>query len=164
MIKGIILLFAVFMVGVSAAQEAFVGKVTFVSDGDTLWARPVSGGPPLKLRIDGIDAPELCQAGGADSRDNLAAFVLNQRVEVTIRRHDDYGRAVARLVFEKRDLGAQMVSSKNAWSYRWKGSRGLYLSEKIFKRQAKRGLFADNWPELTRNFRQRHGPCHSLMP
>ena len=89
--------------------------------------------------------------------------MLNQRVKVTVRRYDDHGPAVARLVLKK-DLGAQMVSSKNAWSYRWKGSRELYLSEKIFKRQAKRGLFADNRPELTRNFCQRHGPCHSLMP
>ena len=164
MISRLILLFAVFTVGVSAAQEAFIGKVTFVSDGDTLWARPVSGGPPLQLRIAGIDAPELCESGGADSRDTLAAFVVDQHVEVTIRRHDDYGRAVARLVFEKRDLGAQMISTGSAWSYRWKGSRGPYLSEEIFARQARLGLFADDRPELPRNFRKRHGPCRSLTP
>ena len=164
MIKAIILLFTVFTAGVSVAQEAFIGKVVFVSDGDTLWVRPVAGGPPRKLRIDGIDAPELCQAAGADSRDTLAAFVLNQLVEVTIRRHDDYGRAVARLVLEKRDLGAHMVSTGGAWSYRWKGSRGPYLSEEIFARQARLGLFADDQPELPRNFRNRHGPCRLLMP
>ena len=164
MIKGIIFLFAVFMVGVSAAQEAFIGKVIFVSDGDTLWARPVAGGPPRKLRIDGIDAPELCQSGGANSRDTLASLVLYQRVEVTIQRHDEYARAVARLIFEKKDLGTQMVSSGSAWSYRWKGSRGPYLSEEIFARQARLGLFADDRPELPRNFRKRHGPCRSLMP
>lgn len=162
MIKVIIVLSAVFMVSVSSAQEAFVGKVIFVSDGDTLWAQPVAGGPSRKLRIGGIDAPELCQAGGTNSRDTLAAFVLNQRVEVTIRRHDDYGRAVARLALEKRDLGALMVSSGSAWSYRWKGNRGPYLSEEIFARQARLGLFAGDRPELPRNFRKRHGPCRSL--
>ena len=162
MIKVIIFLFAVFMSGVSSAQEAFVGKVIYVSDGDTLWAQPVAGGPPRKLRIDGIDAPELCQAGGANSRDTLAAFVLNQRVEVTILRHDDYGRGVARFVLQKIDLGAHLVSTGSAWSYRWKGDLGPYLSEEIFARQARLGLFAGDGPEPPRHFRSRHGPCRSL--
>jgi micrococcal nuclease len=164
MIQGILLLFGIIMVDVSVAQEAFVGKVSFVSDGDTLWVRPEAGGPPRKLRIDGIDAPEICQAGGSDSRDALAAYVLNRPVEVTVRRYDDYGRGLARLVFDKKDLGAQMVSTGRAWSYRWRGSPGPYSSEEVFARQASLGLFASHRPELPRDFRKRHGPCHSPTP
>lgn len=161
MIQGIVLVIGILMVDVSAAREVFVGKVSFVSDGDTLWVRPEAGGPPRKLRIDGIDAPEICQAGGADSRDALAAYVMNHRVEVTVRRYDDYGRGLARLVLEKRDLGAHLVSSGQAWSYRWGSSQGPYAYEEVLARQARPGLFASHRPELPRDFRKRHGSCHS---
>lgn len=43
MFKDIIVLFAVFMVHASAAQEAFIGKVIFVADGDTLGVRLAAG-------------------------------------------------------------------------------------------------------------------------
>jgi micrococcal nuclease len=164
MIQGLVLVIGILMVNVSAAREVFVGKVSFVSDGDTLWVRPEQGGPPRKLRIDGIDAPEICQAGGVDSRDALAAYVLNQRVEVTIRRYDDYGRGLALLVLEKKDLGAHLVSTGRAWSYRWRSSPGPYSSEETLARQARRGVFASHQSELPRDFRKRHGPCHSPVP
>ncbi len=164
MIQVIFLLFGVLMVDLSAAREVFVGRVSFVSDGDTLWVQPEAGGPSRKLRIDGIDAPEICQAGGLESRDALAAYALDRRVEVTVRRYDDYGRGLARLVLEKRDLGAKMVSTGRAWSYRWRSSLGPYSSEEVMARQAELGLFAGHQPELPRDFRKRHGSCHSPTP
>jgi len=164
MIQGIFLVFGIFMLDVSLAQEVFFGKVSFVSDGDTLWVLPEAVRKPRKLRIDGIDAPEICQSGGADARDVLAAYVLNRRVEVTVWRYDDYGRGLARLVLDKKDLGAQMVSTGHAWSYRWGSSLGPYSSQEVFARQARLGLFASHKPELPRDFRKRHGPCHSPMP
>ena len=66
----------------------YPARVTRVFDGDTLWVKPVAGGRYRKLRIDGIDAPEICQGGGAASRDALAARVLNQVVEVSVRYED----------------------------------------------------------------------------
>lgn len=163
MIQGIFLLFSVLMFDASAAQQVFAGKVSFVSDGDTLWVRPDSGGRPRKLRLDGIDAPEICQAGGEDSRDALAAYVLHRRVEVAVRRYDDYGRGLARIVFDKEDLGAKMVRAGHAWSYRWRNSLGPYSSEEVLARRKSLGLFAGRQPELPRDFRKRHGPCHSPL-
>ncbi len=164
MIQGIFLLIGILIADISAAREVFVGQVSFVSDGDTLWVRPEQGGPPRKLRIDGIDAPEICQVGGVESRDALAAYVLNHRVEVTVRRYDDYGRGLARLVLERKDLGAYLVSTGRAWSYRWRSSLGPYSSEETSARQARRGMFASHEPELPRDFRKRHGSCRSPAP
>ena len=67
------------------AKRAFAGKVSYVTDGDTLWVQPDAGGAPRKLRLDGIDAPEICQSGGEASRAMLAQRALYQRVEVTVR-------------------------------------------------------------------------------
>lgn len=161
MIRGVFLLCAVVACSANAAQDVFFGKVVSVSDGDTLWVHPDVGGRPRKLRIDGIDAPEICQPGGEASRKALAAQALNRRIQVTVRRYDDYGRGLARLVLDKKDLGAHMVSTGHAWSYRWRKSRGPYSAQEDSAREAGRGIFANGQPEPPRDFRKRHGPCHA---
>ena len=49
---------------VCAQARSFEGVVTHVTDGDSLWVRPASGGAPRQIRLQGIDAPEICQAFG----------------------------------------------------------------------------------------------------
>ena len=143
------------------AKEAFAGKVAFVTDGDTLWVRPDTGGAPRKLRIEGIDAPEICQAGGEAAREVLKRRVLHQQVEVTVRGHDDYGRGLAHIRANGNDLGAELVRAGQAWSYRWRRDLGPYAAEEAAARAAGLGLFAATQAELPRAFRQRHGPCHA---
>ena len=142
------------------APARVAGAVIFVPDGDTLWLQPDGGGRPHKLRIEGIDAPEICQAGGAASREALARRVLRRHVEAEVRRYDDYGRGVARIRLDGEDLGGQLVREGQAWSYRWRHSPGPYASQEQVARSARRGLFAEADPELPRDFRRRHGPCH----
>ena len=149
--------------GVLSARE-FAGVVSYVSDGDTLWVQPDSGGAPRKLRIDGIDAPEICQPGGPASREALARRAMHQRVVVVVRREDDYGRGLARIRIDDQDLGAQMVREGQAWSYRWRHSTGPYAAEEAAARHTGRGLFAASAPEIPRDFRKRHGPCHVPKP
>lgn len=160
------MLFRFFLLAISLiannahAQGTFTGKVSYVTDGDTLWVQPDVGGPPRRLRIDGIDAPEICQAGGEASRAVLAQRVLHKRVEVMVRRHDVYGRELARIRLDGNDLGAQMVGAGQAWSYRWHRNPGPYAAEEAVARKSRRGLFAVGQPELPRDFRKRHGSCH----
>lgn len=144
------------------AKDEFAGKVSYVSDGDTLWVQPDLGGPPRKLRIDGIDAPEICQPGGATSREVLVKRALHQRVQVSVRRYDTYGRGLARISLDGNDLGAQMVRSGQAWSYRWRHNPGPYAAQEAVARQSRRGLFANDVAEVPRDFRKRHGSCYDV--
>lgn len=141
------------------AKEVFWGQVSHVTDGDTLWVQPDTGGPARKLRIDGIDAPEICQTGGVASQAELVRLALHQRVEVTVRLQDDYGRGLAHIRLAGGDLGEQMVFAGQAWSYRWRRSLGPYAVEEAAARQSRRGLFAADPIELPRDFRQRNGSC-----
>lgn len=140
-------------------ETVYSARVSRVHDGDTLWVKPLDGGRYRKLRIDGIDAPEICQSGGIASRDALARRVLRQVVEVRIRGSDDYGRGIARLSHQDDDIAAWMVAQGQAWSYRWGRSLGPFKNQEMQARQARKGLFADASAELPREFRQRHGPC-----
>jgi len=138
---------------------AWVGTVTHVTDGDTVWVRPDAGGRPVKLRLDGIDAPERCQAWGLQASAALAARALRQRVEVDGWAVDDHGRLLGRLVLGGEDLGAWMVRQGHAWSYRYRRSPGPYAEQEGQARAGGLGLHADPAAEEPRWFRRDHGPC-----
>lgn len=139
--------------------EAYSGWVTHVSDGDTLWVKPEGGGAPRKLRLQGLDAPEICQAGGVASRDALGRLLAKKTVHVTVKYQDSYGRGLARILVEDGDVAAIMVQSGHAWSNRWHQSLGSYAVQENLARAAGAGLFADPAPELPRDFRKRVGSC-----
>ncbi len=147
-------------VAAQAATSKWTGTVTHVSDGDTLWVRPQRGGPPRAVRIDGIDAPELCQVHGETARAALVGQVLGQAVQVRVRRHDDYGRVLARVSLRGQDIGAWLVGQGHAWSYRYRGKSGPYAQQEGQARARRLGLFQQGRAELPRDFRRRHGPCH----
>ncbi|MEZ5703960.1 MAG: thermonuclease family protein [Burkholderiaceae bacterium] len=129
-------------------------------DGDTVWVRPADGGRSRKLRIDGIDAPEICQTGGRAARDALERRLRNQMVMVTERATDVYGRPLANLSLRGENVAGWMVRQGWAWSYRWHGDPGPYSSEETLARQAHRGIFATSEAAMEpRQFRRSHGPC-----
>lgn len=138
------------------------GVVSYVVDGDTVWVRPEGGGKPLSIRVDGIDAPEICQPGGAAARDALMRRALGQRVSVHRRLHDDYGRQLARLVLDGDDLGEWLVTQGLAWSYRYRNNPGPYARQQGQAEAARRGLFSPaqgQRPVYPRVFRKQHGRC-----
>ena len=140
-------------------DEAYEARVTRVPDGDTLWVKPLAGGTYRKLRLDGVDAPEICQDGGVAAREALAARLLEQTVTVTERRRDDYGRALVRLRHRGDDVAGWLVGEGWAWSYRWRHSDGPFAIEETVARKARKGIFAAATVEEPRVFRKRHGPC-----
>lgn len=143
------------------ARETFAGQVTYVTDGDTLWVQADGGGPARKLRMTGMDAPEICQSGGTTARDLLAQLALHRHVTVDVAYLDRYGRGLATIRLDGQDLGAQMVSAGLAWSYGWRGRPGRYAAEEVFARQSHLGVFSAAKPESPRAFRKRHGSCHA---
>jgi micrococcal nuclease len=141
-----------------AQTRSFRGTVTHVSDGDTVWVRPASGGRPQPVRLVGIDAPELCQAHGEQARQALSSRVLRENVLVRVEGRDDYDRLLARITLDGQDVGGWMVTQGQAWSYRWRREPGLYVQQQTLARQARRGLWAESAVE-PRTFRRQHGPC-----
>lgn len=138
---------------------AFDGIVTRVSDGDTLWVRPLQGGKPHKLRVQGIDAPERCQRGGREATERLKALVQGQTVRAQEGPRDDHGRRLVRLMRGDLDVGAQLVREGHAWSHRYRRDPGPYAAEEQDARAHRRGLFAEPAAMPPREFRRTHGPC-----
>jgi len=147
--------------GLAAADpQTFDAVASHVSDGDTLWVKPLRGGDAVKLRLQGLDAPEICQAGGDASRQALALLVSDNTVQVTLLAHDSYGRGLARLTVQGQDVGAALVLQGHAWSSRWHKTLGPYARQEAQARAQGQGVFADSAPEMPADFRKRRGSCY----
>ncbi|MFT4193805.1 thermonuclease family protein [Ottowia sp.] len=149
----------------SAGTEApWAGRVSHVVDGDSLWVRAEDGRRRVRVRLDGVDAPERCQPGGEQARQALQALVLRQAVQVRVRAYDRYHRAIAEVVraSDGLDVGARMVADGWAWSEGFRGRAGKYPREADLARRQGRGLFQDAAPpETPAGFRRRRGACAS---
>jgi micrococcal nuclease len=116
--------------------------VVSVHDGDTLRAIDEQK-VEHRVRLAGIDAPELGQAFGRVARDRLRELALRQQVAVHLHDQDRYGRDLATLELDGRDLGRQLVAEGLAWHYeRYSDDAGLAAAE-AEARAAGRGLWAD---------------------
>lgn len=142
-----------------ARRRALAGTVVRVSDGDTFWVEPAGGGRPVKVRLQGIDAPEICQPWGEQAKRALEALALGQRVRVESVAVDAHGRSLARVLRDDEDLAAALVRAGQAWSHRFRGYPGPYAAEESAARAERRGLFADPAAVPPRSFRRAHGRC-----
>ncbi len=144
---------------IATTPATWAGVVTYVVDGDTVHVRPSIGGAVHKIRIIGIDAPEICQTGGVAARQALQARVLRRSVTVRMQGFDDYGRDLATLYLSREDVGQWMVQRGHAWSYRYLRDPGPYVQDEAHAKLLGRGLFGEMSQEYPRDFRRRHGHC-----
>jgi micrococcal nuclease len=143
----------------TAPPSMWVGVVTYVVDGDTVHVRPVDGGSLHKIRILGMDAPEICQTSGMAAKQALQDRVLKRSVTVRLQGVDVYGRDLATIYLSREDVGEWMVRRGHAWSYRYKQDPGPYGQAESHAKLLGRGLFAELSPEYPHDFRRRHGRC-----
>src|SRR5512135_262110 len=88
--------------------EEFSGKVVGVSDGDTITV--LQNRTPIKVRLHGIDCPEIGQDFGSRAKAFASEIVFGQVVKVMPRETDRYGRTVADVILvDGRILNHQLV-------------------------------------------------------
>jgi micrococcal nuclease len=153
------LLLSALQVGIAAQAKTLQGIVTHVSDGDTLWLKTNPQSKPIKVRIQGIDAPEACQPWGREAGEALRKKLLGQPVSLNTRAKDDYNRALGRLQHQGQDVGQWLVTEGHAWSYHHRRDPGPYAAQQKIAQQSRGGLWSLPQPEEPRAFRKRHGPC-----
>ena len=100
----------------SISKQAYTGRVSSVSDGDTLHVTD-SDGLKHKIRLAYIDAPELQQAYGTRSHQNLKRAADGENVNVTVFELDRYGREVAQVRMDGEDLNLMQIRDGAAWHY-----------------------------------------------
>jgi len=141
-----------------AARDA-TGRAGKVVDGDSFFFQPADGGAEQAVRIEGIDAPELCQEWGSEARQALGEHLWNQTLTLKPKGKDEFGRVLARVYVGGLDVGDRLVRDGHAWSMRFRSDRGPYVASERMAHTLKRGLHATPGALQPREFRQRNGAC-----
>ncbi|EAJ1689540.1 thermonuclease family protein [Campylobacter upsaliensis] len=143
-------------------EKELTGKVSKVIDGDTieLLAKTSKENPynhitKLKIRLYGIDAPELKQAYGKEAKEFLSALVLKQEVSLIIENKDKYDRFVGTLFLKGQDINKEMV--KNGYAHAYESFSKKYLAEQADAKMFKLGLWQDERVMSPSEFRRKNG-------
>ena len=134
MISAVALSLLVHFVCWPTISSAGLFKIVRVYDGDTIKA--VGHDIEIKVRLVGIDAPETSkgkrrpgQAFGRKAEKYLAGLVLNKVVDIKGYGSDRYGRILAEIYVDDRNINVEMVKSGYAEIYSGRPPKGLYMKD-----------------------------------
>ena len=141
-----VLLLALFYQGAAFAQigQTFTAPVSRVADGDTITV--VHDGDTTRIRLDGIDTPEMDQAFGVQARAFISSRVSDRQVTVTVHDVDRYGRFVGRVQIDGVDLSVALVSEGLAWHYTRYSDDVVLARAEAEARAKKIGLWSQQSP------------------
>ncbi|MEI6239393.1 MAG: thermonuclease family protein [Planctomycetia bacterium] len=130
------------LAGAASPEPPVTWRVVGVSDGDTLTALDENN-TKHKVRLHGIDAPEIGQPFGTKSREALGRLTVRKTATLHLKGRDRYGRDLARVEVDGHDVNLALVKDGLAWHYvRYDQSPELAAAERE-AREAKRGVWAD---------------------
>jgi micrococcal nuclease len=92
------------------------GKVVGISDGDTITV--LDRGKGHRVRLFGIDCPEKDQDFGSKAKKFTSDMVYGKEVSVDTVATDDYGRIVAWVTINGKNLNEELVRNGLAWWYK----------------------------------------------
>ncbi|AMP15203.1 hypothetical protein CPter291_2955 [Collimonas pratensis] len=137
-------------------------KVLYIADGDSLTLQ--AGRKRIKLRLAGIDAPEIKQAFGQQARQSLYQLCWGKDASYDAKAVDQFGRTVATLRCDGIDIGRAQVERGMAWAAARAGSGSDLKMLETAARATRAGLWSD--PNPVAPWRFRHGTnagaaCHT---
>lgn len=133
----------------------FNGKVIKIVDGDT-YDVLTSDFKTIRIRMNGIDAPEKKQAFGTKSKDYLGSLCFGKTVKIVPISYDRNKRLIADS-FTDRDLNLSraMLRSGFAWHFKKYSKDKKMADDEDHARKIRAGLWADTEPIAPWLFRSR---------
>jgi len=134
------------------AGTGLTGTVAAAPDSDVLLLQLMDGSQP-RIRLNGIDAPELSQAWGEKSRAQLESLVRGRRVRVVTQGEDRTGQIIGDVYIQleankpEQQLNRELVERGWAWHFvRYAPDNKPLAEAEQRARAAGRGLWADEKP------------------
>ena len=130
----------------TAQAEPLAGRIVGVHDGDTL--RVNHEGKSLRVRLYGVDCPELKQPGGIEARALARRLAFGRVLLIESKGRDRYGRTIGRVfLLSGNTLSRELVKAGRCWWYKRYAPDDQYLKELEAEAKAdKRGLWANPDP------------------
>ena len=134
--------------------QVISGKVVKIADGDT-FTLLVNNHDQVKVRLDGIDAPEKKQAFGNKAKQYLSSMIWGTPVTVKVLKKDRYGRSIGKVSTSRfKDVNLEMIKAGYAWHYKEYNDDKTYASAEVNARKNKKGLWQDKNPVKPQDFRK----------
>jgi len=124
-------------------SQTYTGTIISVTDGDTYIFQTEHGS--LKIRSEGIDAPETVQPYGKEATAFMEQY-LNKEALVIANGLDRYGRTIGTLIIDEEDINLSMLQSGLAWFYKAYSDNIEYQEADSTARALNQGLWAEDAP------------------
>jgi micrococcal nuclease len=141
--KQTALLLLILTVVFTASAQRYSGTIISVLDGDTFVFQTEEGA--LRIRSEGIDAPEMGQLYG-DSAKRFMESYLNREATVVANGVDRYGRTIGTLFVEGTDINLEILKTGMAWFYAAYSTNQDYRAAEEVARNRGIGLWSDPAP------------------
>lgn len=135
----------VYLVSFSFCKDIYVVSI---HDGDTL--RIMLDGKEEKLRLYGIDTPELKQEYGKEAKEELQKMCKNKKAKVELKGIDRYKRHLGVLYCDERNVNKALLQNGYAWSY-----NNWNKKLEIKARREKQGLWKEDNPINPKEYRRK---------
>lgn len=138
---------------VHATDQAVLCKVVGVSDGDTMTCL-TDEKRQIKVRLAQVDAPESGQPYGRKAKQALSNMVFGKRVMLIRRDTDRYGRMVATVMLDSKDINLSLVEMGMAWVYARYATDPAYFEAQRLAKARRMGLWAEKHPVKPEDWRR----------
>ena len=153
-LTGLLFAFLVATLPARAGQPAYPAHCIAVIDGDTLMVRE-PGQPARRVRLHGVDSPEIEQPFGMKARQFTARQLLDRRVTVQPVTVDAAQIPLVKIFLSGTLFNHTLVAAGYAWRYtRYLSSPQIAILERQ-AREARRGLWLEPHPTPPWQWRRR---------
>ena len=148
--RYLLLVLLVLFNGANASASSLSGKVIEVNSGDVITIYNLNR--PVRIRLLGVDAPEMSQTFGDVAKKHLADLVYDKSVLVEYAGIAADSSLTGRVLLGSADIGAQMIRDGAAWvdpsnQHRLSETdREVYQQSEVAARSERRGLWQQENP------------------
>lgn len=137
-------------------EKYIYGKVIGISDGDT-YHLLTKENKTLKIRMEGIDAPEREMPFYKVSKDYLSHLIYKKEVKVLQTGTDVYDRILGfTYLTDETDVNLEMLKAGLAWHFKRYNSDKVYADAEKNAQAMKMGLWTDSNPVAPWEYRRKN--------
>ncbi|RLN01138.1 hypothetical protein C2845_PM06G16040 [Panicum miliaceum] len=107
-----------------------------------------------RIRMRGVDVPELKMANGNESKNALVKLIGGKRVTIYVYGQDQFGRYVGDIYCDGVFIQEKMLKNGHVWHFKTYDKRPEFAQWEREARASRRGLFASENPEKPWDWRR----------
>ncbi len=97
-------------------DTTLMGKVVGITDGDT-FRLFLADSSVVRIRIASIDCPERKQPFSTRAKQFTSDAIFSKQVRLAVQSKDRYGRYIAEVFYDQKNLGQELLRNGMAWHY-----------------------------------------------